>query len=128
MHLGGEGSLADLDWTRRTWNPGQAYNETKLHVAALAAYLARRWPDVLSNAVDPGWAPTRMGGPSAPDDLEMGHQTQAWRAVSDDPDAKTSGFYWSHRTRHEPVAEVANQDFQDRRIEQLRILSGARLA
>jgi NAD(P)-dependent dehydrogenase (short-subunit alcohol dehydrogenase family) len=57
LHRGGEGSLSDLDWTERPWNAARAYAESKLHVIALAFFLARRWPEVLSNAVDPGWVP-----------------------------------------------------------------------
>ena len=63
MHRHGIGSLDDIDWTQRTWNASQAYSDSKLHLTALALAIARRWPDVLSNAVDPGWVPTRMGGP-----------------------------------------------------------------
>ena len=55
LHRGGEGSLSDLDWTKRTWDPAKGYAESKLHIVALAFALARRWPQVLSNAVDPGW-------------------------------------------------------------------------
>ena len=62
MHHGGAGSLRDIDWTERRWNAAQAYAETKLHVAALALAAARAWPGVLSNAVDPGWVATKMGG------------------------------------------------------------------
>jgi NAD(P)-dependent dehydrogenase (short-subunit alcohol dehydrogenase family) len=69
MHRGGESSLADLDWKKRTWDRARAYAESKLHVVALAVALARRWPQVLSNAADPGWARTRMGGSRAPVDL-----------------------------------------------------------
>lgn len=54
LHRGGEGSLRDIDWTLRPWDSARAYAESKLHVAALAFALARRWPQVLSNAVDPG--------------------------------------------------------------------------
>ena len=99
MHRGGGGSLRDIDWVERRWDPSRAYSESKLYVAALAFAVARRWPDVLSNAVDPGWVPTKMGGPGAPDDLEMGHLTQTWLAVSDDPAAMVSGGYWYHRQR-----------------------------
>ena len=53
-----------------------AYSESKLFVTALALAVARHWSDVLSNAVDPGWLPTKMGGPGAPDDLTQGHLTQ----------------------------------------------------
>src|SRR4051812_45714294 len=85
LHRGGEGFLRDVDWTRRPWDSARAYAESKLHVSALASALARRWPEVLSNAVDPGWARTRMGGPSAPVDIETGQRTQTWLAVSHEP-------------------------------------------
>src|SRR3954467_397182 len=78
MHRGGAGPLRDIDWIEGGGDPPRAYSESKLYVTALAYAVARRWPDVLSNAVDPGWVPTKMGGPGAPDDLEMGHQTQTW--------------------------------------------------
>src|SRR4051812_15018042 len=48
LHRGGEGSLGDLDWTKRPWDAARAYAESKLHVVALALALARRWPETLS--------------------------------------------------------------------------------
>ena len=86
----------------RRWNASKAYSESKLYLTAFALTVARRWPDVLSNAVDPGWVPTKMGGPGATDDLEQGHLTQTWLAVSEDPAAKVSGGYWHHRKRTDP--------------------------
>ena len=80
----------------------------------LAAAVARRCPDVLSNAVDPGWVPTRMGGPSAPDDLRLGHLTHEWLATSDAPEALTSGGYWHHQRREQPHAAVNDTRFHDR--------------
>ena len=92
-HHAGEGPLRDIDWTNRHWDPARAYGESKLYVVALAFALARRWPGVLSNAVDPGWARTRMGGPSAPVDIDTGQRTQSWLAVSNEPAAMVSGRY-----------------------------------
>jgi NAD(P)-dependent dehydrogenase (short-subunit alcohol dehydrogenase family) len=128
MHRGGDGSLHDIDWQQRRWDTNRAYSESKLYVTALALAVARRWPEVLSNAVDPGWVPTRMGGPSAPDDLEMGHLTQTWLAVSDDAAAKTSGGYWRHRKRQQPAAPALDAAFQDRLIARLAELTGVKLA
>ena len=85
----------------------------------LPAAVARLWPDVLSNAVDPGWVPTRMGGPGAPDDLRLGHLTQEWLAISDDPDARTSGGYWYHQQRSDPHQAVQDQRFQDQLLDDL---------
>jgi NAD(P)-dependent dehydrogenase (short-subunit alcohol dehydrogenase family) len=65
LHRGGEGSLDDLDWTKRAWDSGKAYAESKLYIVALASAPAQRWPQVLSNAVDPGRARTKMGGAGA---------------------------------------------------------------
>lgn len=127
LHRGGQGSLADLDWTKRRWDTAQAYAETKLQVAALAFALARRWPDVLSNAVDPGWVRTRMGGRSAPVDLDTGQRTQAWLAVSDEPAAIVSGGYWRDLRQQQPADEVRDSAFQDRLISRLHELTGVAL-
>src|SRR4051812_43224781 len=83
MHRGGRPDLAGLDWSghRKTGS----YSDSKLLVTTLAAAVARIWSGVLSNAVDPGWVPTKMGGPGAPDDLRLGHLTQTWLATSEDP-------------------------------------------
>jgi NAD(P)-dependent dehydrogenase (short-subunit alcohol dehydrogenase family) len=127
LHRGGEGSLGDLDWTRRPWDPAKAYAESKLHVVALAFALARRWPQVLSNAVDPGWARTKMGGPGAPVDLDTGQRTQTWLAVSDEPAAMVSGRYRHHLRQDQPASEAADPEFQDRLIAELAELTGVAL-
>lgn len=127
LHQGGSGSLSDIDWITRKWSPGQAYAETKLQVAALAAAVARRWPDVFSNSVDPGWVATKMGGAGAPGSLETGQATQSWLAASDDPSAQVSGFYWHHRQQRQPAAEVNDIAFQDKLVAKLAELTGVRL-
>jgi NAD(P)-dependent dehydrogenase (short-subunit alcohol dehydrogenase family) len=127
MHHAGAGALADIDWTARRWNAAQAYSESKLCVTALALTLARLWPDVLSNAVDPGWVPTKMGGPAATDDLQMGYLTQTWLAVSTDPAATVSGGYWYHRQRQEPAPQARDPVFQGQLIDRLAVLTGLTL-
>lgn len=127
MHRGGDSSLNDITWTERRWDATQAYSDSKLHVTALAFAIARLWPDVLSNAVDPGWVPTKMGGPGAPDDLEQGHQTQTWLAVSDDPAAMVSGRYWHHRRRRAAAPEASDEAFQERLLTTLAELGGVSL-
>jgi NAD(P)-dependent dehydrogenase (short-subunit alcohol dehydrogenase family) len=125
MHRGGRARLTGKDWTGRH-EPG-SYSDSKLFVTVLAFAIARCWPNVLSNAVDPGWVPTRMGGPGAPDDLTLGHRTQEWLAVSDDPDALTTGGYWHHQTRHEPNPACRDTRFQDELLEDLGRHTGTRL-
>jgi len=128
MHHGGDDSLHDIDWVERRWETNRAYSESKFYITALAFAIARRWPKVLSNAVDPGWVPTKMGGRGAPDDLEEGHLTQTWLAVSDDPAANVSGRYWYHRKPQKPAAETLDTGFQDRLMARLAELTGVRLA
>lgn len=111
MHTSGRPLIDGVDWSGR--RRSGTYSDSKLFVTALAAAVARVWPDVLANAVDPGWVPTRMGGPSAPDDLRLGHLTQEWLATSDDPDARTSGGYWHHQRLRRPHPAVADTRFQD---------------
>lgn len=127
MQHSGDDSLRDLDWIDRRWNGTQAYCDSKLFVSTLALAVARRWPTVISSAVDPGWVPTRMGGPSAPDDLSDGSRTQVWLAVSDDTEALRSGAVWHHRRRVQPPAAATSADFQDRLLTRLADLTGFEL-
>jgi NAD(P)-dependent dehydrogenase (short-subunit alcohol dehydrogenase family) len=127
MHLGGAASTDDLDWSRRRWNGSQAYSDSKLYDAVLAFAVARRWPDVRSNAVTPGWVATRMGGPGAPDDLELAAVTQAWLAVSDDPAAQVSGEYLYHQQPAKLHPAVRSPDFQDELLTALADLTGTEL-
>jgi len=106
----------------------RSYSDSKLFVTTLAAAVARMWPDVFSNAVDPGWVPTRMGGPGAPDDLRLGHLTQEWLATSQDPDALTSGGYWHHQRRIEPHPAVRDLRFQRELLDDLARFTATRLA
>jgi len=113
LHQGGAPDLGDLQSRRRRWSGSQAYANSKLFDVVLAFAVARLWPHVLSNAVDPGWVPTKMGGLSAPGDLEQGVATQVWLAVSDERDAKVSGRYFYHkRTRaaHPAASDVTVQN------------------
>src|SRR6266496_2195458 len=123
-HRSGRAKLDGIDWSGGT---AGSYSDSKLFVTTLAVAVARIWPDVLSNAVDPGWVPTRMGGPGAPDDLRLGHLTQEWLATSDDADARTSGGYWYHQERIEPHPAVRDQRFQDQLLDALARFTGTRL-
>jgi len=127
MHKGADASLDDVDWRKRRWQGASAYAESKLHDVLLAFAVARRWPSVLSNAVNPGWVPTKMGGPGAPDDLDEGARTQVWLATSDEAAARVSGRYFHHRQPR--AADPATQDAarQDELLELCGRLSGVRL-
>lgn len=122
MHTGGRARLQGVSGDGHV-----TYSDTKLLVTVLAAAVARLWPDVASNAVDPGWVPTRMGGAGAPDDLRLGHLTQEWLATSDDPRALTTGGYWHHQERRPPHDAVGDVRFQDALLAVLRQRTGTPL-
>jgi NAD(P)-dependent dehydrogenase (short-subunit alcohol dehydrogenase family) len=125
MHHGGRPDIAGLDWSGQ--RATSSYSDSKLLVTTLAVALARLWPHVYSNAVDPGWVPTRMGGPGAPDDLRLGHLTQEWLATSDEPEARTSGGYWFHKRRRSPHPAALDPRFQDDLLAALARFTGAPL-
>lgn len=114
LHQSGDASLNDLAWKKRAWNGMQAYSDTKLHDVFLAFAIARLWPDVYSNALEPGWVATKMGGPGAPDDPEAGRQTQVWLATSDEPEALVSGRYFRYKKQKPAEREARITDLQDR--------------
>jgi NAD(P)-dependent dehydrogenase (short-subunit alcohol dehydrogenase family) len=119
MHLSGQPNLDSI-------NPHAtcSYSDSKLFVTTLAAAIARRWPDTYSNAVNPGWVPTKMGGANAPDDLRLGHLTQEWLATSNDAAARTSGSYWYHQQRDETHPAVHEVKFQERLLGMLAQVTG----
>jgi NAD(P)-dependent dehydrogenase (short-subunit alcohol dehydrogenase family) len=97
MHYGAGTHLDDMLWGRRRWNGSQAYAETKFQDVLLAFAVARLFPGLKSNSLEPGWVPTKMGGAGAPDDIDKGHRTQVWLATSDEPAATVSGRYFFHQ-------------------------------
>ncbi len=127
LHEGGDSSLKDLNWTGRTWRGTPAYSDTKLHDVLLAFAIARHWPDVLSNALEPGWVATKMGGPHATGNLDEGHRTQVWLAASDDPGATVTGEYFYHKERRKPLAATRDEGKQEALLDACQKLSGVTL-
>jgi NAD(P)-dependent dehydrogenase (short-subunit alcohol dehydrogenase family) len=120
--------LADLQYERKRWDGMQAYSDSKLCDVVLAFAVARHWPGVICNAVDPGWIKTRMGGPGAPDPLPLGAETQVWLATSDEPAATATGRYLKRRAelRANPVAY--DEALQERFLGVCAGLSGVELS
>ena len=127
LHKKGEQALDDLTWERRQWNGNRAYSDTKFHDLLLAFAFARLWPEVLCTAMEPGWVPTKMGGPNASGDLDQGHRTQVWLAVSDDPQATVTGEYFYHLKRRKPAGATRDPALQDKLLSACARLSGVSL-
>jgi NAD(P)-dependent dehydrogenase (short-subunit alcohol dehydrogenase family) len=120
MHLHGDPGLKNLshDTTQYT------YSDSKLHVVILSMAVARKWPEVYSNAVNPGWVPTKMGGRSAPDNLERGAETQTWLAVSNDKEARVSGRYFYHMRETHFLPESVDPEVQEKFLALCKEISG----
>jgi NAD(P)-dependent dehydrogenase (short-subunit alcohol dehydrogenase family) len=127
MHRGGDANLRDPQWKTKRWNGAQAYSDSKLYDVVLAFAVARKWPGVLSNSVEPGWVATKMGGAGAPDDLSLGAVTQAWLAVSEDAGAKITGAHLHHQKRREAHAAARDSRFQDELLAYCASLTGVTL-
>jgi NAD(P)-dependent dehydrogenase (short-subunit alcohol dehydrogenase family) len=127
MHHSANATLEDLLWERREWEGSEAYAETKFQDVLLAFAVARLWPDVLSNALEPGWVPTKMGGRGAPDDMDLAHRTQVWLATSQDALALKTGEYYYHQKLRSPNPATRDVKKQNFLLDKCRELSGVDL-
>lgn len=123
MHLQGRFKPDDF----KTGTNRVSYSDSKLHVVMLCMAVARKWPGVYSNAVNPGWVPTKMGGRGAPDNLQKGYETQVWLAVSNDEKATVSGRYFFHRKENHHNPEADNVLLQEHFLQLCEAISGVRL-
>jgi len=127
LHRDGDSSLADILWEKRPWNGFQAYADSKLHNVLLAFTIADKWKDVHSNALEPGWVATKMGGSGAPDSLEQAPLTQVWLASANDPEALRSGGYFYHKNPAVFHPDAKNRDTQELFLQKCAQISGVRI-
>ena len=120
LHLGGRPQLELF----KNQTDRISYSDTKLHDVMLAFALARHWKQVFSNAVDPGWVPTKMGGKNATDNLQAGYETQSWLAVSSDSEAVVSGKYFYHQKEKRNNPQADDITLQEKFIDHLEEITG----
>jgi NAD(P)-dependent dehydrogenase (short-subunit alcohol dehydrogenase family) len=113
MHMQGQNRINDLQTDISRIN----YSDSKFYVVTLCMAVARKWPEVYANALEPGWVPTKMGGNGAPDDLQQGYETQVWLAGSNDPKVKVSGKYFFHQKEVRYNAESKEVGLQEKFLE-----------
>ena len=126
MHSQGDPKLDILISITKARGVYQTYSDTKLHDLILSKAVARKWSNIYSNAVDPGWVPTKMGGSGASDDLEKGFQTQTWLAISDDNRAKVSGHYFYHQKQKHYLPAADDEKVQDKFLALCEQITGIR--
>lgn len=127
LHQGGDESLKDVAWKERQFQPSQAYNDTKMHNVLLAKAVAKRWPDVQSAALDPGWVRTKLGGSSAPGSSEPPAQMIAAYATGSSPAGEKTGVYLNPGGVGSPHDATETAEKQDRLLEIYGSISGVSL-
>ncbi|MCW2778843.1 MAG: putative oxidoreductase [Frankiales bacterium] len=127
LHHAGTPAVLDPQWRSRPWDGLQAYSDSKLYDVVLAFAVARRWAGTFSNALEPGWVPTKLGGTAGPDDLTLAPVTQAWLAVSDDAQARTSGGYFFHQVARAAHPAASSAELQDELLAYCAALTGVPL-
>lgn len=130
MHQMGSPSLDDVLWTKRgesEYTANAAYCASKLHNVLLAKAFARRWPEVKSNALDPGWVATKMGGSSASGSVDAAVESYVMLAEGEEEKAKKSGSYF-HPSNREGTPHKVTEDekAQDKLIEICAEFSGVK--
>jgi NAD(P)-dependent dehydrogenase (short-subunit alcohol dehydrogenase family) len=130
MHQSGSSSLDDVLWTQRgegKWSENAAYCTSKLHNIMFAKAFARKWPNVKSNALDPGWVATKMGGSFAPGSIDAAVESYVMLAEGEEEMAKKSGRYLRPGRREgSPHKATDDEKAQDRLLEICAEFSGVK--
>lgn len=104
---------------------GSVYVDSKLQALTLAKAFARLFGEgVESNAVDPGWVPTKMGGESAPGDLEAAIKCFAMVALGEGDAKGNSGKYFFNSAEDHYLKEADDKAAQDVLLKKLAEISG----
>ncbi|AIR62350.1 short-chain dehydrogenase [Cedecea neteri] len=128
LHSEGDVTLQDLVWEKRAWNSEQAYSDSKLHITLLTFAIARLWPEVMANCVDPGWVPTKMGGAEAPDALDLGPATQVWLSADPSLSAAPTGGYFYHQKPGDTLKAALEPVLQQRLLAACAQYSGVEIS
>jgi NAD(P)-dependent dehydrogenase (short-subunit alcohol dehydrogenase family) len=127
LHSGGDASLKDIAWSERGergWSDGQAYGDSKLHDIILSKAFARRWPDVASSSLDPGWVATKMGGAGAPGDINAAVETYTMLAEGSKKEALSGKYFRPGKREASPKAASDDEATQDKLLKLCAEISG----
>ena len=101
-------------------DPRQAYADSKACDVALALGWARRRPDLVVAAVDPGWVRTKLASSGAPGDVEQGGDGLAFCCTADLDDVP----YWKDRASTPVPGRLRDAGLQDALLRELDRLAG----
>ena len=129
LHQGGDESLKDVAWTeRKEFQPAQAYNDTKMHNVLLANAVAKRWPEVQSCSLDPGWVRTKLGGGQAPGSTDPPAQMIAAYAAGESVAGDKTGVYLNPGGIGSPHDATVKAEKQDELLKIYEGISGVSLS
>ncbi len=100
--------------------PRQAYADSKACDVALALGWARRRPDLVVAAVDPGWVKTKLASGGAPGEVEQGGDGLAFCCTADLGDEP----YWKDRAPTTVPGRLRDAGLQDSLLRELDRLAG----
>ncbi|KAH6688832.1 short-chain dehydrogenase/reductase SDR [Leptodontidium sp. 2 PMI_412] len=126
LHRGGNESMVDVGWKEKKWDGFQAYGDSKLMDLILALGVARHWPEVSSNALDPGWVKTKMGGSSAPDSLKKSNDMLVWLATGDPKDIGSGKYYAAQGGKGGQHPVASDQGLQEEFLRVCEEISGVK--
>lgn len=92
----------------------------------LALGVARHWPEVSSNALDPGWVKTKMGGSSAPDSLKKSNDMLVWLATGDPKDIGSGKYYAAQGGKGGQHPVASDQGLQEEFLRVCEEISGVK--
>lgn len=99
---------------------GSGYSDSKLHVIMMAKAFARRWAGrVESNALDPGWVPTKMGGSGAPGDVQASVDCVVMLALGEGEAKGRAGEYFQNSRVVAPASIADDVGLQERLLQKL---------
>lgn len=124
LHFGGDPSLEDVTWATREFRPSDAYNDTKMQNVMLSKAVAKRWPDVQSGSLDPGWVKTKLGGSAAPGTTDAPAEMIAEYAAGKSCAGDQTGAYLTPRGVEEPHDATKLAEKQDRLMQIYKEVSG----
>ncbi|KAH8710043.1 hypothetical protein GQ44DRAFT_714719 [Phaeosphaeriaceae sp. PMI808] len=132
MHYSAPSCLEDVLWIQRgesKYDEDVAYCASKLHNVIFAKAFARRWPEIKSNALDPGWMPTKMGGESATGNLEESVASYVMLVEGEEEASQKSGCYFKPDRKEDSPQKIADDLYaQDKLLHDCAAFSGVKLA
>lgn len=120
----------DIFWLERGERGFQdqpAYCDAKFHVVALANAVARRYEDVSATSLHPGWVPTKLAGPGAPEKLEDGVETYVMLAEGEYDQGLTGAYFDPKKVRSEPLPATRDKKVQEAVVKACEEVTGLRL-